>query len=176
MARDQFRNSPEYILLPVNPLFIGFTLLLAVLLNVIPLGRVVGMPDWVALSLVFWNIHQPRRVGMLVAFLLGLCVDVGDAALLGEHALAYTILSFAAISLHRRALWFGVLGQMLHVLPLLLMVQAVILLIRMGAGGVFPGVGYFLESVIATLLWPVIAFFYLAPQRRAVDRDEHRPL
>jgi rod shape-determining protein MreD len=168
--------APEYILLPASRLFIGFTLVLSLSLNFLPLGRALGVPDWVALSLVFWNIHQPRRIGMTTAFVLGLCVDVNNGALFGQHALAYTLLSYGAIAIHRRVLWLGLGGQMLYVLPLLLGAQVAVLAVRLLAGGTFPGGWYFMSSVIAIALWPLVTFFYLAPQRRAVDRDEHRPL
>jgi rod shape-determining protein MreD len=86
---------------------------------------------FVALVLVFWNIHQPRKVGMGVAFLLGLLMDVHDARLLGEHALAYTLLAYFAITIHRRVLWFSVYTQALHVLPLLFIAHAVPVVIRL---------------------------------------------
>ena len=54
-------NRPHYILLPVNPLFIAFSLVCAFMLNLLPWGRWVGAPDFVALVLVFWGIHQPRK-------------------------------------------------------------------------------------------------------------------
>ncbi len=173
-------SQPEqYILQPVNPWFIGFTLVLSLMLNLLPLPRdgwALAVPDWVALSLVFWNIHQPRRVGLLLAWTLGLVMDVNNASLLGEHALAYSIISYAAISLHRRARWFGMSGQVLYVLPLLLGAEVVVLIVRMLVGGTFPGVLYFTSSVSATLLWPVITWLYLAPQRRPTEKDENRPI
>jgi rod shape-determining protein MreD len=168
--------SPQYILLPASPWFIAFTLLLSLALNFLPLGRVVGMPDWVALSLVFWNIHQPRRVGMFIAFLMGLAMDVNDATVFGQHALAYTLLSYGAIALHRRVQWFSVVGQMPYVLSLLVVAQLAVLAVRLLTGGTFPGGWYFFSAIAATALWPVVVFFYFAPQRRAVDRDDHRPL
>jgi len=101
-------NRPQYILLPVSPLFIFFSLFCAVLLNMLPWGRFFAAPDFVALTLVFWGVHQPRKVGIGTAFFLGLLMDVHDASLLGENALAYTLLSYFAIMLHRRILWFRV--------------------------------------------------------------------
>lgn len=173
-------SQPEqYILLPVNPWFIGFTLTLSLMLNLLPLPRdgwALAVPDWVALTLVFWNIHQPRRVGLTVAWLLGLIMDVNNASLLGEHALAYSILSYAAISLHRRVRWFGMSGQVVYVLPLFLAAQAVVVIIRLVVGGTFPGMLFFAASLVATLLWPLVTFVYLAPQRRATDKDENRPI
>ena len=53
-------NRPQYILQPVNPYFIAFSLAAAFLLNLMPWGRLIGVPDFVALVLLFWNVHQPR--------------------------------------------------------------------------------------------------------------------
>lgn len=169
-------NRPHYILAPVSPLFITMSLVLAFFLNLLPWGRTPGVPDFVALVLVFWGIHQPRKVGMGVAFFMGLMMDVHDATLLGENALAYTLLSYFAISMHRRVLWFPVMSQALHILPLLLMSQAVELVVRFLITGKVPGWTFFTESFVAFALWPVATWILLAPQRRAVDKDENRPL
>jgi rod shape-determining protein MreD len=169
-------NRPHYILLPVSPLFITVTLVSAFLLNVLPWGGMVGVPDFVALVLIFWSVHQPRKVGIGVAFLMGLLMDVHNASLLGENALAYTLLSYFAIMIHRRMLWFRPLAQALHVLPLLLLMQVVQMLIQALVSGKFPGWSYFAESLVSAALWPLVTWMLLAPQRRTVDRDETRPI
>jgi rod shape-determining protein MreD len=166
----------DQLLLPANPLFIAFTLLVALAANLLPLGRQPAVPDLLALVLVFWAVHQPRRVGIFVAFGFGLAMDVHQGALLGQHALAYTLLSFGAIAMHRRLLWFDLPAQMLHVLPLFLAVQLVTLLVRLAAGGMFPGWSMWLAPLFQTLLWPLAALLLLAPQRRAPDPDQNRPL
>ena len=78
------RNDP--LLLPVSPIFVWTSLTVALLLNIVPLGRVPAMPDLLALVLVFWNVHQSRRVGVGLAFLFGLMMDVHSGAVLGQHA------------------------------------------------------------------------------------------
>ena len=113
------------LLLPVNPVFIWFSLLLACLFNMLPWGRWAGMPDLLAVTLVFWNVHQPRRVGVGAAFVFGLLMDVHQGALLGQHALAYTLLSFFAITVHRRLLWFTVPSQAVQIIPLFVAAHAV---------------------------------------------------
>ena len=169
-------NQPHYILLPVNPAFIALTVIAAFLLNLLPWGQWVGVPDFVALVLVFWSIHQPRKVGIGIAFFMGLLMDVHDASLLGQNALAYTLLSYFAIMIHRRVLWFPLAMQALHILPLLLMAQAVQLVVRLVVSGQFPGWLYFAESATAAVLWPFVTMILLAPQRRAINRDETRPI
>jgi len=169
-------RGSDQLLLPVNPFFIGFTLLAAFTANLLPFGRLAALPDLLAVVLVFWNVHQPRRVGVGVAFMFGLLLDVHEGALLGQHALAYTMLSFVAITIHRRLLWFGVVEQSLQIAPVFFAAHVLSLLVRMLAGGMFPGWWLLLAPVFEALLWPVVTVLLLAPQRRAPDPDQNRPL
>jgi rod shape-determining protein MreD len=169
-------NNPHYILLPASPIFIAVSLILAFMLNLLPWGYWVGVPDFVALVLVFWSIHQPRKVGIGMAFFMGLLMDVHSASLFGENALAYTLLSYFSIMIHRRVLWFPTGTQALHILPLLLLTQLVQLLVQFIASHKFPGWFYFSESFVAAALWPIVTWLLLAPQRRAINRDETRPI
>ena len=164
------------VLLPVNRGFIAFTFGAAFVLTVLPWGRFWPVPDFIAIVVVYWALYQPRRVGIGVAFAFGILMDVHVGALLGQHALAYSLLAYGAISLHRRLPWFGPLGRMLHLLPLFLIAQACSLITRLAVGEAFPGPAYFLPSFVATLLWPIVERLLVAPQKRAVERDETRPL
>ena len=169
-------RGSDQVLLPASPIFIALTLIGALLFNLLPLGRVAGTPDLVALVLVFWNVHQPRRVGLGVAFLLGLLMDVNDGALLGQHALAYSLVSYFAITIHRRVLSFNVVLQAVHVLPLFALTHAVSIAVRLLAGDMAPSATLVLAPLFEALLWPLAVGMLLAPQRRAPDPDENRPL
>ncbi len=175
-AGSRSRLGPEYLLLPVNPWFMWATLFAAMLLSMLPLGRVNWWPDLLAIALVFWNVHQPRRVGVGAAFVFGLIMDVHSGALLGQNALAYTALSFLAISMHRRIVWFSLGTQAMHVLPLFIAAQLLELLVRMGLGGQWPGLGFFIAPFIEASLWPLVSLVSLAPQRRPVNSDKNRPV
>jgi len=150
--------------------------LTALLLDMLPFGRNPWMPDFMALVLVFWNVHQPLRIGIALAFMFGLAVDVHQTALLGQHALSYTTLSFFATMIHRRLLWFPMSSQAIQVLPLFFVSHMVDLCIRLVNGDAFPGWSLLLAPLIEALLWPVVSVLLLAPQRRAPDPDENRPL
>jgi rod shape-determining protein MreD len=164
------------LLLPVNPFFIALTLLVALAINMLPLGRHPAQPDMLALVLVFWNVHQPRRVGVGVAFVFGLVMDVHQGALMGQHALAYTLLSYGAISVHRRLLWFSLAEQAVQILPLFLAAKLVSLIVRMLSGGMFPGWQLLFAPLLEAMLWPLVTALLLAPQRRPPDPDQNRPL
>ena len=169
-------RSGQQLLLPANPLFIWGSLIAALLLNMLPLGRVPWMPDLLAVVLVFWNVHQPLRIGIGVAFMFGLAMDVHHTSLLGQHALSYTALSFFAALIQRRLLWFKVPLQALQVLPLFAAAHGVELILRLIGGGIFPGWILLVAPLAEALLWPVVSVLLLVPQRRAPDRDENRPL
>ena len=166
----------QQLLLPVNPLFIVVTLLLGLALNMLPLGRIVWLPDWLMVLLAFWSLNQPQRVGLGIAFLLGLVMDVDRGSLLGQHALAYTLLVYVTGTISRRLLWFSSPIQALHLLPLFALAHGIQVLLRVVVGGIFPGPLFLIAPLVETVLWPLISVLLLAPQRRAPDSDENRPL
>ncbi len=170
----------QQLLLPANPLFVLFTLLTALFANMVVnislVGNAAWMPDFLALVLVFWCVHQPRLVGIGVAFFFGVATDVHQAALLGQHAMSYTALGFMAIMVHRRLLWFTVPSQAMQVLPLFAVAHALELTVRMMSGALFPGWTIFLAPLLEAVLWPVVSVLFLAPQRRAPNPDLNRPL
>jgi rod shape-determining protein MreD len=172
----QFAESPQRILLPAKAGFIATTMGAALILNLFQWASVTGLPDWVALLLVFWCVHEPRKMGLGIAWLLGLMMDASNGALLGQYAFAYSVLAFASISLSRRILWFSLRAQSLHVLVLLAATQLLMLAVRVIAGGSFPGMLYFAGSVVGAILWPVATFLLLLPQRRPESVDETRPI
>jgi rod shape-determining protein MreD len=168
--------SSSRILQPARYWFILFSLLTALLLNFIPPTAWPWMPDWVAMVLVFWCIREPRYAGMGSAFLLGLAMDVADANLLGQHALAYVLAAYGATSLSKRILWFPLSQQALHVLPLLLIVQLVQFGVRAMPGVELPGLSYFAGPLVATALWLPLTFVLLLPQYRPIEHDANRPI
>jgi rod shape-determining protein MreD len=169
-------EKPEPILRPVRARTIVASFAVALVLNFVPWPNVSLAPDFVALVLAFWCVHQPRLVGLGVGWMLGLLDDAGNGVLLGQHALAYALLAFGALTLSRRIRWFSAPGQMLHIAVLLAATQAVEVVVRLAAGAEFPGWQVFVGPLVAALLWPLADLALLAPQRRRVEIDETRAL
>ncbi|OGA39669.1 MAG: rod shape-determining protein MreD [Betaproteobacteria bacterium RIFCSPLOWO2_12_FULL_68_19] len=159
------------ILLPVRASTIVASFALALFLNFLPWPDVRVVPDFVALVLAFWCVRQPRLVGLGVAWTLGLLSDAGNGVLLGQHALAYSLLAFLAIWLSRRILWFGPGLQALHVALMLLVTQGVALLVRLAAGDPFPGWAILVGPLAGAMLWPAATWLLLLPQRRT-EREQ----
>lgn len=154
-----------------HPLWIISTFFISYLLNLAgSTANTLWLPDPLALTLIYWTIHHPKHIGMTIAFVCGLLMDIQNGSVLGQQALAYVILSFSAFSLHRRLPWFGLIGQALHILPLLLMSQVIVLLIRLWFDGLWPGLPWFLQSFTGAALWPIISVILSIPERRTEKR------
>ena len=102
--------------------------------------------------------------------------SVASASVMGQHAFSYVLLAYFAGGLSRRVLWFPLWQQALHVLPMLLGAQLVMLGMRLAIGAEFPGMTYFLSSLVGALLWHPLNYLLLLPQYRPVERDENRPI
>ena len=159
-------SGSRQILQPVRLSTIVVSFALALLLNFLPWRDLRLVPDFVALTLVFWCVRQPRLVGLGVGWTLGLITDAGNGVRLGQHALAYSLLAFLGVWLSRRILWFGPALQALHVGAILLVGQGAALLVRLAAGDDFPGWQVFVSPLAGALLWPPTSWLLLLPQRR----------
>jgi len=165
------------LLLPANPKFIAVSLLLALFTNMLlGLTGQTWLPDVLAVVLVFWTVYQPRRVGMVTAFLLGLALDVHESALLGQNALSYVCISYMAVFIHRRIQWFPLREQTLQVLPLFVIAAVLEWATRLVVQDAWPHWSQLLAPLLQTALWPVLGAALLAPQRRPFERDDIRPL
>jgi len=159
------------ILMPVRASTIVGSFALALFLNFLPWPDMRVVPDFVALVLAFWCVRQPRLVGIGIGWMIGLVADAGNGVLLGQHALAYSLLAFLAIWLSRRILWFGPGLQALHVALLLLVSQGAALLVRLAAGDPFPGWVILAGPLVGAALWPAATWLLLLPQRRT-EREQ----
>ncbi len=140
----------------------------ALVLEMLPWGS-WPMPEFLALVLVFWNVFQPRRVGIALAWLLGLVMDVHSGALLGQHALVYSLLSYGAIAMHRRLLWYSIPAQALQLFPLFLLANIAVTLVNMFFAGVAPSWVFFLTPVLTAILWIPLTNIVLSRLNRSRD-------
>jgi rod shape-determining protein MreD len=165
------------LLLPANPRFIALTLVLALLVNMLlGLTGMRWLPDVLAIVVVFWNVNQPRRVGLLLSFVLGLALDVHESALLGQNALSYVVLSSMALAIQRRLLWFSLREQALQIVPLFIIAALLEWATRLIVQDAWPHWSQLFAPFLQAALWPLVGAVLLAPQRRAFAPDDIRPL
>lgn len=170
--RDHIQKDQEF-QLPVSRSFIAASLFVALMLNWLPWQGVWLMfrPDFVALVLLYWCTHKPYHVGISIAWAVGILADVADASLFGQHALAYSVLAFSGIVLHRRVLMFNLRQQTLQVFPLLLLAYAIYASVHWQLRGNISW-EYFIGSVVSTLLWAPLTILLQALRRPRATSDE----
>ncbi len=158
---------PEEILLPARPWFVVLTLFLGLMGNTMPVSGITlaFMPDFLALALLYWCIREPRLIGVGIAWCLGLLMDVADATLFGQHALAYAVLAYAAEYFRRRVLRFPLWQQAAQVAALLLFCAGLVLLVRVVGGAPLPRWTYAVGPLVGAFLWPVLTVLLQWPQR-----------
>ena len=157
---------------PVSNIFILFSVLAALFLNGLPWEGVglILRPDFVALVMLYWCTHKPLRVGIGISWAVGILADVSDASLFGQHALAYTVLAFGGVVLHRRLLMFDLRQQTIQVFGILALTYAVYALVNWQVKG-YVVWSYFLGCLTSTLLWMPLSIMFLAMRQKRADRN-----
>jgi len=157
---------------PVSNIFILLSVLVALFLNGLPWGG-IGLalrPDFVALVMLYWCTHKPLRVGIGLSWAVGILADVSDASLFGQHALAYTVLAFGGVVLHRRLLMFDLRQQTIQVFGIFAVTYSVYALVNWQVNGyvVWP---YFFGCLTSTLLWMPLSIMFVAMRQKRADSN-----
>mgnify|MGYP001813476042 CR=1 FL=1 len=135
------------------------TLIIALLLVFVPLpDRIAAFrPDWVALVLIYWSMMLPRTWSVASAWIVGLLLDVGQGTILGQHALALTIIVFLTTRLHLLMRVFPMSQLTATVFALLALYQFLLFWINGVAGIEAAAINYWGPVISGTLIWPLVA-------------------
>lgn len=147
---------------------IVLTLVIALTLSVIALPTTLAAlrPEWVAMTVIYWSMALPRRVGLGVAWITGLLLDVLTGSLLGQHALGLTVVAYLSIRAHQRVRVYPLWQQAIAV-GVMLMVYRILLLWVYGITGHAPDQRvYWLPVLTSMLLWPLIYLLLRHIRRR----------
>jgi rod shape-determining protein MreD len=144
------------------------TLALAMFLTLLPMPTLLQdfRPPWVALVLIYWCLALPLRVGVGWAWLVGLLLDVLSGTVLGQHALAFSVMAFAVVQLHQRIRIFPLVQQAFSVLVMLLVERLLSLWVMGGTGQPAPRLGYWAPAVVGAILWPWVYIVLRDVRRR----------
>ena len=132
--------------------------LVALGLAILPLPTVLDSfrPDFLVLVVFYWCIESPRAGGLGLAFFSGLALDVIQGVVLGQHALALTLMGAWATHLRLRIRVFSVLSQCLTIFALLAGYQFVLFWVDGATGNPVTNFSRWLAPVIGALLWPAL--------------------
>lgn len=148
-------------------LVIYLSLLVALILMILPLPDWVQMyrPNWIALTLIYWSMAQPKRVGLWFAFFTGIILDTSLGTLLGQHTLALLIIIYINLSFYQRIRVLALAQQAIYVFVLLLIEQVVVAWVEGILGRPTPLLAFFGAPFIGMLIWPWV-FVVLRDIRR----------
>ena len=132
--------------------------LLAMILTILPMPDWARefRPQWYTLVLIYWALATPQRVGVGIGWLTGIGIDVIKGTLLGQHALALSLIGFITLKIHLRVRLFPIWQQSLTVLILLLVEKLLELWVLGTIGLPAPPLQYWIPPLVGMLLWPWI--------------------
>ncbi|HWW21933.1 MAG TPA: rod shape-determining protein MreD [Steroidobacteraceae bacterium] len=143
---------------PAYPrLTIFTTSLIALLLTVAPLptwGAIVR-PAFLVLTVLYWSIMIPR-VGLLLAFVGGLAIDVFQGSLLGEHAFALVFVSYLGIRLNLLVRAKPLFEQSLFVFAALMVYEFLLWVIDGWSGHPLTTPARWVHTLTGGLIWPLV--------------------
>ena len=148
---------------------IPVSLIVAFMLTILPMPNwaVWLRPTWVLMTLIYWAMVRPDLVGIGIAWVSGLFLDVLQGTLLGEHAFAMTIVIFIVVRMSSRMHMFHVVQQSVSVFFLSLLYLGILFGVQ-GFIGTLPGSFlYWSQALTTMLLWP---WFYSILRSRTRDR------
>jgi rod shape-determining protein MreD len=143
------------------------SMLVAFVLTSIPLPDWINdwRPAWVAMTLFYWCLAIPERLGVLAAWSIGLLMDAMHGSLLGQHALGLAFVAYIALLYHQRIRVFPMVQQALVVGSVTFLYLAWMLVIYKFLGSRTYSTSYLLGACTSGLLWPWI-FIVLRDLRR----------
>ena len=143
----------------VRRLPMALSALVALALAVVPIPELLEpfRPDFLVLVVFYWSIAIPQAGGLALAFIAGVALDVIKGVVLGQHALALTLIAAWATHLRLRLRVFSVLSQTLTIFALLTGYQFVLFWVDGATGNPVTNFGRWLAPIIGALIWPFIA-------------------
>ncbi|SMF94058.1 rod shape-determining protein MreD [Methylomagnum ishizawai] len=134
----------------------GASLVLAMMLRILPLPHewFIFNPDWIALCLIYWTMALPERVGVGTAWLTGLFADVLTGRMLGQHAVAYSVIAYLSLRFYRRLRLYPLPQQCLWVLGFLLAGQVLVYWTQHIKNAESMTRAYWLPPLAGAVVWP----------------------
>lgn len=138
-----------------------FTALIALIFQVVPLPEIIApaRPAFVVMVALYWSIAAPRAGGIGLGFLSGLALDVFEGAVLGQHALAISLITYLAISFHLQLRNKPLFQQSLFTFAALAIYEFVVYAIDGWTGHPLSNPLRWVHPVTGAIFWPVLVLF-----------------
>ncbi|MBS3804593.1 MAG: rod shape-determining protein MreD [Oleiphilaceae bacterium] len=137
---------------------LGLSILLALVLSIawFPVEWLELRPEWLGLMVFYWTFRAPAQFGVLLAWCLGLLLDVLEATPLGVNAMAMALVAFLVLTTHQRLKMFPIPQQCVMVFLLLSINQMLVHFVKQLLGADNTGFGYLWPALTGAFIWPLI--------------------
>ncbi|MBE0438682.1 MAG: rod shape-determining protein MreD [Gammaproteobacteria bacterium] len=147
-------------------IFIVISIIIAIILMLVPLPESIRFirPEWVVMTLIYWAMALPKRVGVGFAWCTGLIMDVILGGQLGVLAFSYALVVYFVLRFHLQLRQYPLWQQALSIMALVFLVNVISMLV---SSRTFDFT-LWLPAVISTVLWPIMYMLL-----RSVRRNFH---
>jgi len=133
--------------------------LVALILTVLPLPHWLDVvrPAFLVLTVLYWSVNAPRAGGLAIGFFAGLMLDAFQGPVLGEHALALSLVTYIAVREHQRLRSKPAIQQAMLVFAFLVVYEIVLFMIDGWTGHPVTSPLRWVHTVSGALIWPPAA-------------------
>ncbi len=140
------------------PLF-AITVVLSLVLSIslFPVDWFQFRPEWLGLIVFYWTFRAPAQFGILMAWCLGLLLDILESTPLGVNAMGMALIAFLVLTIHQRLRMYPLPQQCLMVFLLLGINQMLVHFVKQLLGAESAGFSYLWPALTSALAWPVVS-------------------
>ena len=141
-----------------STLMTWITVLIALVLTLLPLPQwlTIWWPNLVLLAVLYWSTMTPAVGGVLIGFAAGLAFDVLGGAQLGQHAFAFSLVTYLAIKLHLLTRAKPIFEQAMFVGLALLLYEATLWAIDGFSNRSTGSWMRWMHIPVGAILWPIV--------------------
>jgi rod shape-determining protein MreD len=146
-------------------IFMSFIIAYMLMAMPLPAWAINWRPAWVAIVLIYWCLALPERVGVGIAWVAGMFLDVQQGTVFGQNAIVLIIIAFVILKLHKRIRIYPLAQQAMIICGLLLITHMLTLWMRAIMGFPPQHWTYWMPAFTSMVLWPWL-FIILRDIRR----------
>ncbi len=140
--------------------FLAIGFYLSAILTVFPLPQSVQWyrPQWMLMFVIACQLMQPKLFNALIAWGIGILVDVLLGTPLGEHALVYAVICYITAFMRPKLILEPIWTQLGKIFLLVCLGQISLLWFHVFAGQNPQTLLYWFGTVTSCLVWPAFAW------------------
>ena len=125
-------------------------------LNLLPDSLSFLRPEWLVLTLIYWLLRHPEKIGVLTGVLIGLIMDVLSGSYFGIHVLSLSLICYLVLTMHKRLKMFPLVQQSVVVFFLVGIQLMVVYTLRSILGVSDISLSYLWQALSSAVFWSMI--------------------